>query len=200
MDMRVILAALLCLCLPAIEAHAVPVPSEQLDSAICWRGESGFVFGLPEGWQNDLQAAEQFNVCLMGVLNGTDFDNSPVILYPIAFDRSPDQSPKEVADSVAQASLEIMLRAPGGEKVSVRAGDSFTTPENLSVEVRYFDDGPHPNVFEAVAYVMHHTAALGLILSAKTIDARDQSLPALLQVARECVPMRVIDEQKPTEK
>jgi hypothetical protein len=81
--------------------------------------------------------------------------------------------------------------------MSFSVGKSFTTPLDLPVEVRFFNNGPYPNVFEAVAYVTYDTAALGLILSAKTREARDTFLPELLKSAGEVYPIQVKDERKP---
>jgi hypothetical protein len=85
---------------------------------------------------------------------------------------------------------------PGGENISFRVGKNFTTPLDLPMEVRFFDNGPYPNVFEAVAYVTYDTAVLGLILSAKTREARDTFLPELLKSTREVYPIQVKDERK----
>jgi hypothetical protein len=175
----------------------ISMPTEPAGAAICWLGEAGFLIGLPADWQNAPDAAAHFGLCLMGIPRGTQFNESPVTLYPRIFDRPPGQSPADLADAAAQMALEALSRAPGGENMSVRVGESFVTPLDLPVEIRYFDQGPHPNEFEAVAYVNYRTAALGLVLSATTKEARDAFLPALLQVAREVYPMQVRDERKP---
>ena len=98
-----------------------------------------------------------------------------------------------MADNAAQVARRDLARAPGGENISVHAGESFVSAPNLPVEIRYFDNGPYPNVFEAVAYVVHDTSVLGLVLSAKTRDARDAFLPALLKCARDVHPIQVKD-------
>jgi hypothetical protein len=108
--------------------------------------------------------------------------------------------PAQAADEAARFAIQALSRTPGGQNMTARTGDSFTTPQNLPVEVRFFDNGPHPNVFEAVAYVTYHTGTLGLILSAKTREARDTYLPALLQVAREVYPLEVKDQRTHTVK
>jgi hypothetical protein len=174
----------------------IPMPPDPAGAAICWRGEAGFLIRLPDDWRNAPDAAQRFNVCFMAVSDGTNFNDAPATLYPRIFVRSPGQSPTDAADNAARNAHKALARAPGGENISIRAGKSFTTPLDLPVEVRYFDNGPYPNVFEAVAYVTHGAAVLGLILSAKTEEARDAFLPVLLKSAREAYPIQVKDERK----
>jgi hypothetical protein len=172
----------------------IPMPPDPAGAAICWRGEAGFLVSLPDGWRNAPDAAHQLNLCFMAISDDTGFNDAPAVLYPRIFVRSPGQSPADAADSAARAALKALARAHGGENISVRAGKSFATPLHLPVEVRYFDNGPYPNVFEAVAYVTHDTAVLGLILSAKTGEARDTFLPVLLKSAREAWPIQVKEQ------
>ncbi|MCL1939939.1 MAG: hypothetical protein FWG04_04695 [Desulfovibrionaceae bacterium] len=172
----------------------IPMPPEPI-SAICWEDEAAFMVSLLDGWQNAPEAAERLGVCFMGILSGTNFDDSPAILYPRIFPRPLDQTPAQAADKAAQSVYRKLSRLPGGENMAVRPGKSFISPQDLPVEIRYFDNGPYPNVFEAAAYVTYHTASLGLILSATTRENRDAFLPVLLQVAREVYSMQVRDKR-----
>ena len=176
-------------------ADGVPMPPDPAEAAICWKNKTGFLIRLPEGWRNVPESATHYNLCLMGIPDGFHFHDVPALLYPQIFSRSLSQSPADVADKAAQVARRDLARAPGGENITVRAGESFVTSANLLVEVRYFDNGPYPNVFEAVAYVMHDTDVLSLVLSAKTKEARDTFLPALLKSAHEVLPMRINDER-----
>jgi hypothetical protein len=174
----------------------IPMPPDPVGAAICWRDKAGFLVRLPDGWQNAPDVAYHFDVCFMAVSDGMNFHDAPAVLYPRIFVRSPGQSPEDTADVAVQIALKTLAHAPGGENISIRVGKSFTTPLDLPVEVRYFDNGPYPNVFEAVTYVTHDTAVLGLILSAKTREARDAFLPVLLKTARGVYPIEVRDERK----
>jgi hypothetical protein len=174
----------------------IPMPSDPAGASICRRDEAGFLIRLPDGWQNIPDAANHFNLCFMAVSNGTNFNDAPAVVYPRIFVRSPGRSPADAADNAAQIALKALARAPGGENISLRVGESFTTPPGLPVEIRYFDNGPYPNVFEAVTYVTYDTAVLGLILSAKTREARDTFLPVLLKSAREVYPIQIKDKRK----
>jgi hypothetical protein len=72
---------------------SLPTANAQAYGAICWQDEAGFLIGLPENWQHVTEAAEKYQLCLMGIPGGTNFDDAPVILYPRIFARSPDQAP-----------------------------------------------------------------------------------------------------------
>jgi hypothetical protein len=175
--------------------EGIPVPSDPVGAAICWRDEAGFLLRLPEGWRNVQEAAEKFQLCLMAIPEGTSFNDAPATLYPRIFARSPGQTPAAAATAAARAALKALSRAPGGENMAIRIGESFSTPLNLPVEIRYFDNGPFPNVFEAGAYVTYQTAVLSLILSARTREARNAFLPALRRVAEDAYPLLVKDER-----
>lgn len=173
----------------------IPMPSNPDGAAICWKGEDGFLIRLPAGWRNLPESAAYHKVCLMSIPDGASPHDFPALLYPRIFSRVKSRSPADTADNAAQVARRDLARAPGGENISIRPGESFVSALNLPVEIRYFDNGPYPNVFEAVAYVMHDTSVLGLVLSAKTRDARDIFLPALLKCAREVYPMQVKNER-----
>jgi hypothetical protein len=173
----------------------IPMPLDPA-GALCWLNESGFLVSLPAGWRNAPEAASRYNLCFMAISDDTNFHDDPVVLYPRVFARTSGQSPLDAADSVSQDTYKTLSSTPGGENVSIRAGKNFTTPLNLPVEVRYFDNGPYPNKFEAVAYVTYDSAVLALILSAKTQNARDTFLPVLRKIACDIYPMRVKDKRK----
>jgi hypothetical protein len=188
------------LCLVALLFVSIATPtanaSESPGGVICWRGESGFAIGLPKGWRDEPGAAQHFDVCFMAIPDGINFNDSPVILYPQVFNHPATETPAHAADLAARVARKDMSRKPGGKNMTVRTGESFTTPQGLHVEIRSFDNGPPPDAFEAAAYLTYHTGTLGLVLSAKTREARDAFLPALLQVAREVFPLNVTDERK----
>jgi hypothetical protein len=171
--------------------EGIPMPPDPVGAAICWRDEAGFLLRLPEGWQNVQEAAEKFQLCFMGIPAGTNFNDAPVTLYPRIFNRSADQTPAQAVDAAAQAALKALSRVPGGEKMTVRKANPFTTRLKLPVRLRYFDNGPFPNVFTVGAYVTYQTTVLGLILSAKTREARADFLPALRRVADGVYPLQV---------
>lgn len=173
----------------------IPMPPDPDGAAICWKGEDGFLIRLPDGWRNLPESAAHYNLCLMSIPDGSSAHDFPALLYPRIFSRFLSQSPADMADNAARVARRDLARAPGGENISIRAGESFVSDLNLPVEIRYFDNGPYPNVFEAVAYVMHDTSVLSLVLSAKTSDTRDTFLPALLKCAREVYPIQIKNER-----
>lgn len=173
------------------------LPPDPAGAAICWKGEDGFMIRLPDGWQNLPESAAYHNVCFMGIPAGSSARDFPALLYPRIFSRLKSRSPADTADTAAEVARRDLARAPGGENISIRAGKSFVTPLNLPVEIRYFDNGPYPNVFEAVAYVVHDTTVLSLVLSAKTRDARDTFFSALLESARAVTPVQINSAIRP---
>jgi hypothetical protein len=71
---------LLVLFLFTIPATAAPEAATGGESAICYRGGSGFLISPPPGWVNLRDAATEFGLCLLFAPEGSSFDNAPAII------------------------------------------------------------------------------------------------------------------------
>ena len=79
----------------------------------------------------------------------------------------------------------------------MRKEETYTAVSGRPFAIRFFDNGPPPNVAEAAAYTIHNDSMLIVVLSAKSAKDLAPYLPALYTALDEVAAMNCIIEKAP---
>ncbi len=149
-------------------------------TTVCYREKAGFIVGVPDGWVNDKKAADSRGVCLMMVPEGTDFHSAPAVMYPNIVN-SKGGTLEETAKIMATTVRDEFIKA-GKTPPKIHPGKEIHGKNTLAIW--YFDDGPHPNRWEAAAYIVYNDQLFMLVLSAYTKNDRTAAMPAFIETAK----------------
>lgn len=118
----------------------------------------------PLGWKIDKKASENMGVCAVYILESKNFDDSPSIIYPrIA---SSDYLGEKGVDKQIEESTN-MLKATSKSLKIIRDND-FKNKVDLKFKIRKFMNGPKPNSFEKIAYLVFKNRVFLAVYSAQT--------------------------------
>ncbi|MDL2306778.1 hypothetical protein LJC48_01930 [Desulfovibrio sp. OttesenSCG-928-C06] len=172
---------------PGYDLPTVPGP----DSAICYRGESGFVISPPEGWVNLSEQAAKMGLCVLYAPAGYNFDNAPAVIYPTVI-----AAPKG-ADPVAVQAEKVFrqhMKRPEGRQIWLENPGVFFSASGLEYALRYFRNGPSPNDFEMVAYHVEDGSMLMVVLSSVKNKEIQKALPGYMKMLYGTFAIKVTDE------
>ncbi len=117
----------------------------------------------PIGWWLDKKASESMGVCAMYILESKNFDNSPAIIYPrIA---SSDYIGEKGVDKQIEESTK-MLKTASKTLMNISEND-FKNKADLKFKIRKFMNGPRPNSFEKIAYLVFKNRVFLAVYSAQ---------------------------------
>ena len=154
--------------------------------SICYDDNNAFATVAPDGWVADYDTANRLGLCVMYILEGTDFDTSPAVIYPrLVATEDPDET--AVSNMILQS--EKMLRDRGGDKLSIIALPTETNGHGVEFQVRYFRDGPAPNEYEMVAYHGAKNAVFLVVYSTRSESVFEAHKAKLKEVLGQVVPM-----------
>lgn len=151
---------------------------------ICYRGGEGYLLEVPPGWSNLRDKAAELGLCALLAPAGMDFADAPALLYPsmAAGGSAADQA--DLIDALLADSLARFRAAPGGAEVRISEGADVRLPNGLVFTLRYLDDGPAGNEFEAVAGHAGVDSIFLLTLSARTPAERLRYLSDFMRTLR----------------
>ena len=171
--------------------------SDYVGDAICYRENAAFVLPCPDGWVGDPEAASRLGLCGVYYPQGHTFDTAPVVMYPRLVSPLPGKSLEERAQKQAEFTQNSFRKLPGGQNLTVRKENTYTAGNGRAFAIRFFDNGPPPNVAEAAAYTIHNNSMLIVVLSAKSAKDLAPYLPALHAALDEVTAMNCVIEKAP---
>lgn len=171
--------------------HVAPEASGGLEGIICYRGTYAYLLAVPDGWDNDPVAARRLGLCALLLPTGLGFDDAPAVMYPQMHARVGGETQEEAAQLQAEVTLRDFRKKPGGQQLSLRAGEPVVNSGGLVFAMRFFDNGPHPNVAEAAAYHAGENAVFNLVLSAFDAEGLAEYLPSLRRALDGVMPLRL---------
>lgn len=155
---------------------------------ICYSETAAFLIKAPKGWDNDSETAAQLGVCAVYAPAGSGYHDGVAVLYPNV-GTAKGKNIEETADIQAEWIRSVLAKRPQGESISVRAGAGIRTAKGQEAAIRFYDQGPPPNEWEAAAYMQHNGRLLMLVLSAREKADRDAYIPQLEEAARQVISM-----------
>lgn len=173
----------LFLCARAGLAASPEAKPEEGETVICYHETAGFIVSAPKGWVNDAEAASHLGICALYIPQGTSYNDAPAVIYPKAGTRGTDGSLHDTAKALAELGQKMLSSRPGGENLRLRQGKDIKTEGGETFALWYFDQGPPPNEWEAVAYLPKNTDVLLLVLSTRLEAAREAHMKDLEAVA-----------------
>lgn len=120
---------------------------------------------------------------------GSTFNDAPAAIYVNSVDLAGDA--ETAVDAEAERSRARFAPARKGEGPFVRKGPPIVAKDGTTGHVRFFDQGPLQNEWEAVVYIPKNDAMLLLVLSARSKEDRDRYWEALEFIVRKMVAMNV---------
>lgn len=162
------------------------------DGVICYRGDEGFIIGMPGGWANLPEDARQLGLCAVYAPSATDFHSAPALIYPRVLPL--DAKAANQVDVMVTDLLALFHSTVGGQGASVEEGTSVTSDAGLIFELRYLNNGPAGNDFELMAYHVGRDTMLLLVLSAITEENRLAAMPDFVRVLKSVHPITVNDQ------
>lgn len=200
--------ALCCLVMFSALGGAQAMAADQVASAlvqgedgsdygvVCYRNNDGMVLAFPDGWHVDLEVAERMGVCSMFLYGSEDFNKATGVMYP-QVNKAPKSGKLEaIADAQAKIVAEQMDKKSEGQGPTVAKGDPIKTKSGLTFAIRYFDNGPYPNVAEASAYAIKGDTLFSVVLSAYDEDTLDELMPEMLNILETAKIIKVKDNAK----
>ncbi len=148
-------------------------------SVLCYDDEAAFTLPLPDGWVSDPATAARFGLCGLYYPEGYNFNDAPVVMYPKLYQAFPGNSLEERAQKQAEVTQREFLNLPGGQNLIVRKEKPYTNAAGRTFALRFFDNGPRPNVAEAAAYTIHKDSIFIVVLSATSAGQLPPYLPVL---------------------
>lgn len=180
--------------------HLLPDPSDgpppDTEAVICYHNSAAFVVRPPTGWTNDKGTATLLGVCAIYTPVGSNYNDAKAVLYPNV-GTARGRTIEESADIQAEWIRKTLSSRKNGEKIQVRYGKGLRNEKGHGVAIRYYDQGPPPNEWEAAAYLQHNGQLLMLVLSAREKQDRDAAVAQLEEAASQVVGM---DYSRPPEK
>ena len=172
--------------------HLLPDPGEQMkpdvEAVICYHNSAAFVVRPPTGWTNDRETASLLGVCAIYTPFGSTYSDATAVLYPNV-GTARGKTIEETADTQAEWIRKTLSGRKSGEKTQVITGKGIRSEKGQNVAIRYFDQGPPPNEWEAAAYMQHDGQLFMLVLSAREKSDRDAAIGQLEEAARKVVSM-----------
>ena len=155
-------------------------------SVICYSESAAFVIEPPEGWDNDSESASLLGLCAMYVPNGSSYFDASAKIYPNV-GPARGKTVEESADLQAEWIRSIMRKRSQGENVTIRKGTGLKSEKGQDIAIRYYEQGPPPNEWEAAAYLQYNGRLFMLVLNARDKTNRDERMHLLEEAARKVV-------------
>lgn len=153
-----------------------PTPNEGAASIIYGAGWT-FTITAPAGWVFDCEGGRRQGLSTAPLPRGLTWDNSAVLMYALARDRTPDQT-------IAQFVTNDVARWRGqSPSIVVEVGNPVATAKGRAAPVRrMLDDRASRDM--TVAYLAEDSVFVILALTAKARPAYGQAIPAFEQLVR----------------
>ncbi len=163
--------------------------------ALCWilfssvpaiaeitEGGTGLAYGTkhayfltaPHGWMLDTDSGKSQHIFAAFYPKGSSWSDGDVVMYSNAAARDNKTPEQAIEDDYKELKKK-------SSKLKIEDGGTLTTRDKKQAVVKYFKGDKWGNT-EAVGYVVEPTVVANIVMSARTAEAFEASLPAFRQL------------------
>lgn len=161
-------------------------PSSQQMSALVFQDHDSFWVDTPRGWVVDSEIPKRQGLSPVFYPVGATWESADSVMYARLMSRSADESFEAAVQRDVVVTEKKTASQPSAQWRGLVRREKSSSPRAIkgrSVVVNFFNGQPGPNAYEIVAYVdAAAKSVVLLVLSAKTIMAFEEALPAFREL------------------
>lgn len=130
----------------------------------------------PKGWKLDNNAGKPNKICLVAYPEGSSWEKGETVIY---FNTSAKGQSKGSRNLNGMIDYDIANHKKSNPRLEIKDGEPISVDGHQILTKYFFGD---KNNFEAVAYIDEPKAVVFVVLSSRTRDGFEKSLPALKEI------------------
>lgn len=159
------------------------------DTNICFNKKTAFSVTGIDGWTEDYVNAKKLGLCVLYVVKGYNFDNSPAIFYPNLADAEKNIKNEKNIESFIKDDLKHFQ----SKNTKITKSENLNTKNSMKFFIRNIVDGPPPNEFESIAYAPADESVFMGVISARNSESLKKYNNEFLKILENIKPLKKSD-------